>query len=91
MTIHNAEQPGTPAHFEVSHMISASSEQNGLLTRNTFHWTTLLPADSNALPYIRVEDEAAHQIAGALRELADAVEADVERADAERAQRAEED
>gem|GEM_PF-3027292 len=81
VTINQSEIQGTPAHFEVRHFIAATSEQDGMTCSNSFSWKTLVPAASPELPYHHVEDAAAHQIAAALRDLADAIEREVKLAD----------
>jgi hypothetical protein len=69
--------PGIPAHFLVTHPITIASKKQGIETVNTIAWNTIVPADGSESPYREVEDAAAHLIAPALRDLADAIEAQV--------------
>ncbi|MBZ9808141.1 hypothetical protein [Mesorhizobium sp. ESP-6-2] len=74
VTIINKGSKGSPAYYEVTFMISSAIENDGLETRNTFHWNCLVAeADHNAA-YRSVEDRGARLIAPMLRALADKIE-----------------
>jgi hypothetical protein len=76
VTINHVAIPGTPAHYEVTFMVSATfQEAEGLDFSNRFHLTCLVPEPSDRAQYRAVEDQAARQIAPMLRSLADKIEA----------------
>jgi len=90
VTVRNAETRGRPAHFTVSHFIGVAVEQNGVEQTDYFHLTSTVfhkhPIDAL---YAEVEDAAARQIPGKLRQLADLIEADLDKVESERQRRGE--
>lgn len=88
ITIVNSETKGSPAFFEVSFFISCSHDVDGIETSNAFTLETVVPAADNESSYSQVEDNAALQLPGLLRDLAELIEADIDRATRERAREA---
>lgn len=86
VTINNSAQPGSPAHFDVSFMLSCDLTEGGLDFTNIFHWSVMVvPEAGKPALYGEVEGEAARQLAPMLRAVANTIEAEVAKTDAKSA------
>ena len=74
VTINNMGQSGSPAHFEVTFMISVGGKVNNLDNKNIFHWTTVVPVEDQETSYREIESQGAQQLAPMLRSVADKIE-----------------
>jgi hypothetical protein len=79
VTINNITeaQPGRPAFYDVTFILTANFENAGVKFSNVFSWECVVPEESDRAQYRSVEDQAAKQIAPMLRTLADQIEADL--------------
>ncbi|WP_347311395.1 hypothetical protein [Defluviimonas sp. SAOS-178_SWC] len=74
--------PGVPPRFDVQFFISCTHEVAGRSVHNAFHWDTSVPAEDRSTPYSEVELAAARMLPASLREIADALQAEIDRTDA---------
>ncbi|HZW15430.1 MAG TPA: hypothetical protein VFF66_04150 [Brevundimonas sp.] len=74
VTVNNMGQPGLPAYYEVTYMLSCDFEASGVEITNHVHWTAALTGVGRDAPYGEVEAEGARQIAPMLRSVADQIE-----------------
>lgn len=83
LEIRNAAIPPTPAHFLASFFISSALEADEMNAECSVELTIAVPGRRNT-PYDQIEDDAARQMPDLLRELADLIQKDLDRSDAER-------
>ncbi|MCK0098254.1 hypothetical protein MWU38_02555 [Qipengyuania sp. S6317L1] len=74
VTINTDARPGIPSHFEVSRMITAHSELDGIKFSNTFHLNTVVAADGSDKEYYRIDAASVAHLPELLRKIADEVE-----------------
>lgn len=87
VTVRNTEIPATPRFFEVSFSIGAHLSLEDAETHATLILNIPVPTRTSDVPYREVEDRAAQHLPRVLRELADLIAADRERATREQADR----
>ncbi len=98
-TSRTSEQPGAvvtiidqaiapvAANFLATFFIAWSREEGGVETSNRMHIDIRVPAENTGSSYQQVENAAAQRIPEELRALADLIQADLDRANAARAER----
>lgn len=87
VTIINKAIAPVPAHFNVTFFIDWSRTEHGIEISNRMGIHIPIPAEDSDAPYLQIENAAAHRIPEELRALADLIQADLDRADARRAER----
>ncbi len=82
VTINNItpRSEGSPAHFEVSFMIRAEAECDGLNWTQHIATSVMTPALHSEETYVHVEDRAAQMLPALFRALADAAQAELDAA-----------
>lgn len=74
VTINNAAQPGSPAHFMSAVSIPITTTWNGVTMNSSIYLNLAVPAESARTQYREVCQRAVDQIAPLLRSLADQIE-----------------
>lgn len=85
VTVNNSAQPGSPAHYRTSFMLSTDLEEEGVIASNVFHWNSVVLNDDQNASYRAIEDQAVRQIAPLLRAVADEMDKAVAEFDAREA------
>ncbi|MGB1389261.1 MAG: hypothetical protein ACPG61_10280 [Paracoccaceae bacterium] len=80
VTINTEARPATKSWFEVTFAISITQTVQDAQTSSTLMLQMPVPDEPSDAPYCDVEDAAARNIPAMLRSLAEALEADIERA-----------
>lgn len=86
VNIVNEGTAATPAFFKTTFFIGYTHDHDGLTADNSLHIDVVALENEAPATYRDVEDQAAQQLPQILRDLADAVEADLRRAATEAAQ-----
>ena len=83
LEIRNAEIPPTPAFFLTDFIIVSARDGAETMVESHIELTIAVPGERDT-PYDQIEDAAAHLLPCLLRQLADLIQNDLDRADSER-------